>query len=109
VQVLFGDLFADACEILKRYSVHFYLWRFKDAPLELAATAGNTVPILVNTKETAATLETCTTLILEWLIALGPDSGAHLAKIRLGESLFQRISLQRSLTIVLATVLILDI
>lgn len=74
-------MFADACEFLKRHSVHVYLWRFKDAPPEIASTAGNTVPLLVNLNESAGVLEACTTLIQEWLIALGPGSGAHLGAI----------------------------
>jgi hypothetical protein len=73
--VLFGDTFADACELLKRKSTHIYMWRFKDAPPELACKASTVVPLLVNESETFTTLQQSTTLILEWLIALGTDSG----------------------------------
>jgi hypothetical protein len=81
VQVLFGDIYADAAEFVKRFSVHVYLWRFKDAPPDVACRASNAVPLLVNEKETTAILEQCTTLILEWLIALGPDSGIVLLNV----------------------------
>jgi hypothetical protein len=77
LQVLFGDIFADACELLKRKSTHIYLWRFKDAPPELSCQASNVVPLLVNDVETFDTLQQSTTLILEWLIALGHGSGSN--------------------------------
>jgi hypothetical protein len=58
-----------------------YPWRFKDAPPDLACRASNTVPLLVNEKETTTILEQCTTLALEWLIALGPESGILLLNV----------------------------
>jgi hypothetical protein len=58
-----------------------YLWRFKDAPPDLACRASNAVPLLVNVKETTTILEQCTTLKLEWLIAMGPDSGIVLLNV----------------------------
>jgi hypothetical protein len=64
-------------ELLKRKSTHIYLWRFKDAPPELSCQASNVVPVLVNDVETFDMLQQSTTLILEWLIALGRDSGSN--------------------------------
>jgi hypothetical protein len=72
------DLYADAAEIVKGQSVHVWMLRFKDAPPELAATAMNVVEILVNEgrRGEPTCMEACFSLILEWFIALGPDSGA---------------------------------
>jgi hypothetical protein len=39
VQVLFGDIYADAAEFVKLFSVQVYLWRLKDAPPDLACRA----------------------------------------------------------------------
>jgi hypothetical protein len=77
LQAFFVDLYADACELVKKQSVHIWMLRFKDAPPELVARGENVVEILVNEggRTEPKCMEACFTLILEWLVALGPDSG----------------------------------
>jgi hypothetical protein len=79
LQAFFVDLYADACELVKKQSVHVWMLRFKDAPTEVVARGCNVVEVLVNEggRTEPKCMEACFTLILEWLIALGPDSGVH--------------------------------
>lgn len=70
--------FADAAELVKGQHVHIWMLRFKDAPIELASKSTNVVEILVNEgrRGDPKYIEACFTWILEWLVALGPESGA---------------------------------
>jgi hypothetical protein len=59
------------------------MWRFKDAPPETVARGDNVMEILVNEggRTEPKCMEACFTLILEWLIALGPDSGMPISRL----------------------------